>query len=53
MFMEDGRDQWIKPSGSGSQDTETDAQEMKAKLILGASTNIKKYFNDLNEEYED
>jgi hypothetical protein len=46
IFMDRSRGQWIKPSGSGSQNSESDAQKMKASLINHGAKMLKKKFDE-------
>lgn len=45
-LMDQGRNQWIKPSGCGSQDGETRAQEMIASLIMSGVEDLKQHAID-------
>lgn len=45
-FMSNGRYQWIKPSGSGSQNSEVTAQTLMSKLITQGVKGIKQYYKD-------
>lgn len=45
-FMGNGRYQWIKPSGSGSQNSEVTAQSLMSKLITQGVKGIKQYYKD-------
>lgn len=41
-FMQDSRRVWIKPSGVGSQEVETKAQELMATIVLKEAVKFKK-----------
>lgn len=45
-FMQMARKSWHVPSGQGSQDSETDAQELCARLTLSSAGNIKQHFEE-------
>jgi hypothetical protein len=45
-FMQSARKSWHVPSGQGSQDSETDAQELCAELTLSSARKIKEYFEE-------
>ena len=45
-FMRDGRKSWHVPSGVGSQDQETDAQELCAKLTLSSAEIVNHYYDE-------
>lgn len=46
-YMEGCRRVWIRPSGDGSQDSETNLQELTAKLIVDAAAKVKTYWEDM------
>lgn len=45
-FMELGRNMWIPPSGAGSQDSETNTQELLARLTIKEAKSIKKRYDE-------
>jgi hypothetical protein len=53
IFMSRGRNQWIKPSGSGSQDDHVEAQLLLGKLIASGVEDIKQYRTDQGWDWGD
>lgn len=45
-YMDDTRQSWVPPSGTGSQDTETKAHKVRAKLISSGIKDINRYYKE-------
>jgi len=52
-LYDDGRNMWIKPSGCGSQNTRTVAQQVIAQAVMGGVQDMKQYRIDNEWDMDD